>query len=227
MSFEDLEELREMALLQTSRTVHETRTVQPVAAVCPAWRLELPELRGAGVTLHELRKVDAPTLMSVLATEEVTRFIAPPPTQVEGFERFIAWSHRQRLAGDYACFGVLPDRQETAIGIFQLRTIGPGFEAAEWGFALGSTFWGTGIFEHAARPILDFAFSTLGVRRLEARAAVHNGRGNGALQKLGAVREGTLRGSLLMPGQQLDQALWSILDEDWRRVRTRYPSTAR
>ena len=58
------------------------------------------------------------------------------------------------------------------------------------------------------------------MRRLEARAAVQNGRGNGALRKLGAYQEGVLRGSLLIPGQQLDQAFWSILDEDWRRVRT-------
>ena len=216
-----------MVLAQTCHPVAPMHTAQPVAAICPAWRLELPQLRGAGVTLRELQQVDAPTLMAVLATEEVTRFIAPPPTKVEGFERFIAWSHRQRRAGDYACFGVLPAGQETAIGIFQLRTIGPGFEAAEWGFALGSAFWGTGVFEHAARPILDFAFSTLGVRRLEARAAVHNGRGNRALQKLGAVREGTLRGSLLIQGQPVDQTLWSILDEDWRRVRTQYVSAAR
>ena len=213
-----------MALVQVSHTVPATRNERPVAAICSEWRLGLPQLRGADVTLRELQKVDAPTLMGVLSTEEVTRFIAPPPTQVEGFERFIAWSQRQRLAGDYACFGVLPNGHETAVGIFQLRTIGPGFEAAEWGFALGSAFWGSGVFENAARPILDFAFSTLGVRRLEARAAVYNGRGNGALRKMGAVREGTLRGSLLMPGQQLDQALWSILDEDWRRVRSRYLS---
>ena len=184
------------------------------------WRLSLPRLTGAGVTLRQLEKDDAATLIKVLTTEEVTRFISPPPTRVEGFERFIAWTHRERLAGDYACFGVVPPGQETAVGLFQLRAIGPGFETAEWGFALGSMHWGTGIFEHAARLILDFAFETVGVRRLEARAAVQNGRGNGALQKMGAYREGVLRGSLFVPGQQLDQALWSILDEDWLRCKT-------
>ena len=56
----------------------------------------------------------------------------------------------------------------------------------------------------------------LGSHRLEARAAVQNGRGNGALRKIGAVREGVLRRSFLRNGEYLDQALWTILAEDWR-----------
>ena len=52
-----------------------------------------------------------------------------------------------------------------------------------------------------------------------------NGRGNGALRKLGAVQEGILRRSFLCNGQYLDQALWSILEDDWRRVKeTRRPT---
>jgi RimJ/RimL family protein N-acetyltransferase len=53
------------------------------------------------------------------------------------------------------------------------------------------------------------------VHRLEARAAVRNGRGNGALAKLGAVREALLRKSFLRDGENLDQVLWSILRDDW------------
>jgi ribosomal-protein-serine acetyltransferase len=56
---------------------------------------------------------------------------------------------------------------------------------------------------------------TVGVHRLEARAAVRNGRGNGALRKIGAVQEGVLRKSFLKNGEYLDQVLWTILDEDW------------
>jgi len=44
---------------------------------------------------------------------------------------------------------------------------------------------------------------------------VQNGRGNGALRKLGAVQEGVLRGSLLKDGKHLDQIMWSIISQDW------------
>jgi RimJ/RimL family protein N-acetyltransferase len=71
-----------------------------------------------------------------------------------------------------------------------------------------------------ARLVLDFAFDTVGVHRLEARSAVVNGRGNGALRKLGAVQEGVLRRSFRKDGSQMDQALWSILADDWRQAKT-------
>jgi RimJ/RimL family protein N-acetyltransferase len=180
------------------------------------WRQRLPMLAGATVSLRELRASDAASLFALLTTEEVSRFISPPPSSVEGFERFIDWTHRQRSVGAYACFAVTIDATDTAIGIFQLRQLEPGFGTAEWGFAMGSAYWGTGIFQEGAELLVRFAFETVGVHRLEARAAVRNGRGNGALRKIGAVQEGLLRKSFLKNGEYLDQALWTILDEDWK-----------
>lgn len=179
------------------------------------WRQALPVLTSGTVTLRELQLTDAPSLLAMLTTEEVTRFISPPPTTVEGFERFIQWTHYQRAAGKCIVFGVVPTGMSTAIGLFQVKALDAGFSTAEWGFALGSPFWGSGLFMDGARLVLDFAFETAGIHRLEARSAVQNGRGNGALRKLGAVREGVLRGSFLKNGQYLDQALWSILETDW------------
>src|SRR6185436_11083440 len=118
---------------------------QPV--VSSDWRQALPVLSGQQVTLRELRASDAPSLFSLLTTDEVARFISPPPSTVEGFERFIAWTLRQRTAGTYACFAVTLRGFDTAVGIFQVRETQPGFGNAEWGFALGSSFWGTGIFQ--------------------------------------------------------------------------------
>jgi ribosomal-protein-alanine N-acetyltransferase len=181
------------------------------------WRVALPELEGRRITLREPRAGDAPSLFSLLSTEEVSRFISPPPTSVEAFERYIAWSQRQRAAGLYVCFAVVPRGADTPIGLVHVRALGPGFGTADWGFAIGSEFWGKGIFTEAAELVLDFAFEVLHTHRLEARAAVCNARGNGALRKLGAEREGLLRHAFFRDGDYLDQVLWSILAEDWRR----------
>ena len=74
----------------------------------------------------------------------------------------------------------------------------------------------SGIFVEGSRLVLDFAFDVVGAHRLEARAAVRNGRGNGALRKIGAVQEGVLRRSFLRHGEYLDQTLWSLLGDEWR-----------
>jgi ribosomal-protein-alanine N-acetyltransferase len=184
------------------------------------WQHRLPTLRSGQVVLRELRASDAASLFALLTTEEVSRFISPPPTTVEGFERFIDWTFRQRAAGTFACFAVTVAGFDTAVGIFQVRSLESGFETAEWGFALGSAFWGTGVFQEGAALVLDFAFDTIGVRRLEARAAVKNGRGNGALHKLGAVQECRLRKSFHKNGEFIDQVLYSLLDTDWRGSRS-------
>ena len=187
---------------------------EPVAV--PTWRASLPVLKGNGVTLRELRLSDAPSLLAFLNTEEVTRFISPPPTTVAGFERFIEWTHRERADGHYVCFGIVPDGYDQAVGIFQVRQLNASFQTAEWGFAMGSSFWGSGIFIESARAVVTFTFNIIGADRLEARSCVQNGRGNGALQKLGATREGVLRQSFLRNAEYHDQVLWAVVAADWR-----------
>ena len=203
----------------------DTRTL-PVSSgefVSSDWQKRLPVLKGTQVTLRELRASDAPSLLALLNTEEVARFISPPPTTVEGFEQFIAWTHRQRTAGTYICYAVTLQGFDTAIGIFQVRQHDANFATAEWGFVLGSPFWGTGVFKESADLVTEFVFDTLGVHRLEARAAVLNGRGNGALLKMGAVQECVLRKSFVRDGQSLDQVLYAVLEDDWRAMRSPAP----
>jgi ribosomal-protein-alanine N-acetyltransferase len=193
-----------------------TSTPTPTGFTRSDWRTGLPFLTGGRTTLRDLRTSDAPSLLAMLATDEVSRFISPPPTTVEKFERFIDWSLQERTSGRSACFAIVPAGMTDAVGIFQVRRLAPGVSNAEWGFAMGSSFWGTGLFVEGAERVIDFAFDVIGVRRLEARAAVSNGRGNGALQKIGAVQEGVLRRSFQRHGQSHDQTLWAILADDWR-----------
>ena len=58
-------------------------TVTPVAG---DWRQSVPVLVGRSITLRELRLSDAPTLLSMLTSEEVARFISPPPSTIAGYE---------------------------------------------------------------------------------------------------------------------------------------------
>jgi RimJ/RimL family protein N-acetyltransferase len=179
------------------------------------WHFGLPTIRGEKVTLRDVRESDAPALMAMLTTDEVAEFISPLPQTVEGFQGFISEVHNERLLGNSFCFGIVPDGYEDAMGLFQVRQLEPGFGSAEWGFALGSPFWGTGAFLDGARAVIDFSFGVVGVHRLEARSIASNARGNAALRKVGAMQEGILRRSFYRNGRLFDQVLWSILRDDW------------
>ena len=185
------------------------------APAVPAWRTGLPTYTGSLIGVREVRPDDAVALYEALATKEVTRFISPPPQTVSGFSEFIARCQDQRAQGKYACFVVVPRGSDAPIGLFHVRSLDPWFAAAEWGFAIAPEFWGTGVFADAARLVANFTFTTLGSHRLEARVAVSNERANGALRKLGAGMEALLRHSLQRPGEQLDQALWTIVADEW------------
>lgn len=179
-----------------------------------SWWNGLPQLRGATVILRELRRSDAVSLFLTLTTEEVLRFMPRSPGSVEGFERFISRTIRQRAAGECACFAVTVRGLETAIGMFQVRTKEPGFATAEWGFAIGSPFWGTGVFEEAAELVLDFVFERLGAHRLEARTTLSNSRASGALRKLGAVQETVLHPLSRPCESEFDNVVYTIVEDE-------------
>jgi len=212
----------------TTMNLEPIRFDAPIAAPAPElvsdWTKGLPIFQGRRMMLRELVKADATTLLSMLSTEEVGKFISPPPTTPQGFEKFIQWAIREREAGRQMTFGMVPEGFDKAVGLVQVRAIAPRFSVAEWGFAVGSPYWGSGLFLASARTAIDFAFQHTEVNRLEARAVVQNGRGNGALRKMGAVQEGVLRGSLLKDGKYLDQIMWSIVARDWYQAKAVWES---
>jgi RimJ/RimL family protein N-acetyltransferase len=170
------------------------------------------------VSLRELTSDDAGSLVPLLTAPEVARFMTPTPDAPNWFEAFVNATAQARRAGRYAGFAIVPYGEKSPVGLTQVRQVAPGFSTAEWGIAIGSAWWGKGLFEDVGRLVLPFAFETLGANRVEARVAAPNVRGNAAVAKLGAVAEGVLRRALrTADGSELDQVLWAWLAEDWRR----------
>jgi ribosomal-protein-alanine N-acetyltransferase len=175
------------------------------------WRAGLPVLTGERVTLRELRRSDARSLYSALCRPEVRRVTWPPPASVEAFKGFIEWALAERETGKYICYGIVPRGRDDAVGVFELRSLQPGFFRGELGFVMDPDAWSTGIFSEGARMVLQFAFDIVKVHRIEARVAVTNGRGNAALRKIGARQEGVLQAAFVSEGHYVDQNLWAIL----------------
>lgn len=190
------------------------------------WRHGLPELSDGTIVLRELRSRDAPSLLGHLNHSRVLRYIAPCPPVVDQFRRFIRWTHAQRREGRHACYGIIPPGQTTPVGIIQIWPIESDFSTAEWGFVLGDQYWGTGLFMRSAPLFLDAIFGPFGVVRLEARVVDANARGNGVLHKLGATREGVLRGGFRDGDVVSDHVMWSILAPEWLALRSRARSVS-
>jgi RimJ/RimL family protein N-acetyltransferase len=68
--------------------------------------------------------------------------------------------------------------------------------------------------------LLRHAFEVLGCIRVQLKTDLRNERSQRAIERLGAVREGTLRDHMLMPdGHRRSSVMYSILDSEWPAVR--------
>jgi RimJ/RimL family protein N-acetyltransferase len=158
---------------------------------------------------------DLGSLIEVLSTTDATGFGIDEPNTEVAAQHLIDRVAPDRSAGVAFSYAITIGPTRAFVGLAQVRQLDAAFESAECECTIAPSSRGTGIFLETARLVGSFAFATVGAHRLEARVLLQNGRGNGALRKLGAVQEGILRRSVRRRGEYVDQVLWSMLKEDW------------
>lgn len=208
----------------------ESNVQTPVAASVPAratatdgvrtgWKVALPTLSCALLTLREPVPADAVALLTALPEDALSQIVAdPPPASVAGLELLIEQLQTGRRAGTTACWVIVPADTGVPVGVIGVRSMDHTCSLVE-GFAVtAEEFRGTSIFQTAGRLVLACLFGEMGVHRAEFRIDVRNGRANGALRKLGATQEGLLRRARNADGEFHDQVLWAIVATDWNET---------
>ena len=95
-----------------------------------------------------------------------------------------------------------------------------GIEEARQCLEIGGTYYrphlrGTGLNRRVKDMMIARAFEC-GIRRVEFRVDIRNGRSQAAMKKLGAVREGVLRADrITWTGHVRDTVLFAILKDEW------------
>jgi RimJ/RimL family protein N-acetyltransferase len=187
----------------------------PSSATAADWRSELPNLAARQVTLRELSAQDFGPLVGLLSLADATQFGLDELNPDIAAQQLIERAPRDRAGGVGFTYAITISATQAFVGVIQIRQLDPMFEAAECECTIAPASRGTSVFLEAARLAGSFAFSATGAHRLEARVMQQNGRGNGALRKLGAVQEGVLRRSIRRGTEYFDQVLWSVLKEVW------------
>ena len=85
---------------------------------------------------------------------------------------------------------------------------------------------GRGYGTEATARILQGAFEELNMHRVTTRIAVGNVASERIVQKLGFLKEGTLRDEVKVGNHWIDHTVWGILDREWRYERRRYAAKA-
>ncbi|MCH8813830.1 MAG: GNAT family N-acetyltransferase [Chloroflexi bacterium] len=171
-------------------------------------------LEGERVRLRPVNEDDLPRFVEWLADPEVSRWLAAvgePPTLDDEHE----WYEEQRANPD----GVLWSIETLAgklVGNTDLR-LAPHADRAELGIAIqDKTRWSQGLGTDAVRLIVEYAFSELGLHRIELQVDEENERAIRCYEKCGFVREGLLRDHRRIDDRYSNTIQMAILAHEWK-----------
>ncbi|MBX7052866.1 MAG: GNAT family N-acetyltransferase [Flavobacteriales bacterium] len=122
-----------------------------------------------------------------------------------------------RTKGNSYPFTVYDKRTNQYAGCTRFYDIQPDYATLQLGFTwYGKNFQGTGLNKNCKYLLLEFAFETLKMERVEFRADNDNLRSILAMKSIGCVVEGILRNNMYKPnGNRRDSIVLSILKEEW------------
>ena len=113
-------------------------------------------------------------------------------------------------------------RGGVAVGRISFSEVRPADRWAEIGTMLLPAAQGNGVNPEAKWLLMTRAFEDLGAGRVHFKVDARNARSLRAVEKLGAVREGTLRQYQVRPdGHARDSVMFSVLRAEWPEVRAR------
>jgi RimJ/RimL family protein N-acetyltransferase len=180
----------------------------------PAPTLETPRLR-----LRPFDEADAEELFALQSNATVLRYWdAPPWTEAARAERFISASRELSESGTGTRLAVDRVGEGAFIGWCSLTGWNPDHRSASLGYCFAKESWGHGYATEAALALLGWAFDALDLNRVQAEADTRNAASARVLEKLGFVREGTLREDCIVNGEVSDSWVFGLLRRDWQTL---------
>ena len=179
--------------------------------------LPTPTLHTDRLRLRPFEDADAEALYALHSDGRVMRFWDSPPwTGRDRAQRFIERCRSMAEVGTGARWAV--DRVEggALLGWCSLTGWDPEYRSAELGYCYVEAAWGQGCATEAARAVLDWAYATLDLNRVQAEADTRNIGSARVLEKAGFVREGLLRENCVVAGEVSDSWVYGLIASDRR-----------
>jgi ribosomal-protein-alanine N-acetyltransferase len=103
------------------------------------------------------------------------------------------------------------------IGVIAVLEVSKRDRRAVVGIWLGQAYWGTGASAESEALLAYLVFEPLRMERLGAWVDVRNPRSQRAFERIGYVREGTLRAWHRHGDERRDLVAYSLLREEWQQ----------
>ncbi|MFT4226015.1 GNAT family N-acetyltransferase [Micropruina sp.] len=178
--------------------------------------LATPNLLTDRLLLRPFTEADADDLFALQSDPQVLRYWDSPPwTERASIARFMARCEKMAEDGSGARVVIEHRSGGAFLGWCTVSSWNPDFRSASLGYILSQDAWGHGYATEAARALLRWAFDTLDLNRVQAEADTRNLASARVLEKLGFVREGTLREDCIVNGDVSDTWVYGLLRREW------------
>ena len=143
------------------------------------------------------------------ASEELHRPWIQAPTTPALFKYYLQRIRRN----DHEGFAICRGTDEVIVGVININNIVHGsFLSASLGYYVGATFQGQGYMQAGLTRLIDYAFSTMGLHRLEANIQPDNLRSQDLVRRCGFEYEGLSKNFLFLDGAWRDHQRWCVID---------------
>jgi RimJ/RimL family protein N-acetyltransferase len=187
--------------------------------------LPTPTLLTARLRLRPFADADADALFALHSNAYVLRYWdAPPWSDRARAERFLTACRQLAEEGTGARLAIQRAPDQAFIGWCGLTQWNPAYRSASLGYCLEEAAWGHGYATEAAHALLQWAFDTLDLNRVQAETDTRNQASARVLEKLGFVREGTLREDCVVNGDVSDSWVYGLLRREWRPLPSPAPA---
>lgn len=184
--------------------------------------LTTPTLHTARLLLRPFTEADTDAIYALMSNATVLRYWdAPPWHERTQAERFIARCQEMAQEGSGARLAIERNVDGVFIGWCVLMKWEPTYRSAMIGYCLDDKAWGQGFATEAADALLQWAFDTLDLNRVQSGADTRNRASERVLEKLGFVREGTLREDCIVNGEVSDTSVYGLLRREWKPIHTK------
>lgn len=179
--------------------------------------LATPTLHTPRLRLRPFTDAEAGPLFTLHSNTLVMRYWDSPPwSERARAERFIAMCRKVADEGTGARLAIDRASDGAFIGWCHLTEWDSVHRSASLGYCLDDAVWGHGYATEAARAVLQWAFDTLDLNRVQAETDTRNVASARVLEKIGFVREGTLREECVVNGEVSDTWVFGLIRREWR-----------
>ena len=179
--------------------------------------LPTPTLHTARLRLRPFTEADTDAIFALQSNPRVLRYWDAPPWRDRArADRFIAACRQMEQEGSGARLAIERAADGQFIGWCSLARWNPDYRSAAIGYCLDDAAWGSGFATEAIAALLQWAFDTLDLNRVQAETDTRNTASGRVLEKLGFVREGTLREDCIVDGEVSDSWVYGLLRREWK-----------